>query len=250
MTLVWLIYLSFAELSSLLPSQATSCILISEEANAENYSGDYACASMHEAIFRSARYVWIHADHDNIIAFGTVMIAIFTYVLYRSTEKLWEAGEKQFTLARQEFNATHRPKLIVRGAYLASKGERGTQARVDYDVVNIGESPATVINLRAFAYIQLTGTGFNPFWSAPPVEPPRERFTVTSGEHVVVCTECPSVDWQYDDFKYSAGQVFVLGVITYIGPDKVKRITGFCRRYSRDTGAWHAEKESDYKYAY
>jgi hypothetical protein len=94
MMLVWLIYFSFAELLSLLPSQASSCILISEEASAEDYSGNYACASMHEAIFRFARYIWDSASHDNIIAFGTILIAVFTYVLYRSTDKLWTAGEK------------------------------------------------------------------------------------------------------------------------------------------------------------
>ena len=57
MTLVWFIYFLLAELLSLLPSQASSCILISEEANSENYSGDYACASVHEAIFRLGRFI-------------------------------------------------------------------------------------------------------------------------------------------------------------------------------------------------
>src|SRR5229473_2522287 len=106
MTLVWLVYFSLAELLSLLPSQPSSCILISEEASAENYSGDYACASMHEAIFRFIRYILDHADHDNIIAFGTMMIAVFTYVLYRSTEKLWIANENQLAHARSEAEVT------------------------------------------------------------------------------------------------------------------------------------------------
>src|SRR5205085_11515944 len=85
------------ELLSWMPSQASSCILISEEANSKDYSGDYACATMHEAIFRFARYVWDNASHDNIIAFGTILIALFTYVLYRSTNKLWDAGERQLS---------------------------------------------------------------------------------------------------------------------------------------------------------
>ncbi len=108
MMLAWLIYFSVMELLSLGPSQAPSCVLISEEARAENYSGNYACASMHEAIFRFFRYVWDHASHDNIIAFGTVMIALFTFVLYRSTEKLWIAGEKQIKVARDAADAAKR----------------------------------------------------------------------------------------------------------------------------------------------
>jgi hypothetical protein len=95
MTLVWLVYFSIAELLSLMPSPVSSCVLASEEVSAENYSGDYACASMHEAIFRGIRYIWHHASHDNIIAFGTILIAVFTCVLYRSTDKLWIAADRQ-----------------------------------------------------------------------------------------------------------------------------------------------------------
>jgi hypothetical protein len=105
MTLVWMIYFLFAELLSLMPSQLSSCILVSEEASAENYSGNYACASMHEAVFRLLRYIWDNASHDNVIAFGTVLIALFTFVLYRSTTKLWLAGERQIEVARTAANA-------------------------------------------------------------------------------------------------------------------------------------------------
>jgi hypothetical protein len=109
MTLVWLVYFSFAELLSLLPSsQASSCILISEEASAENYSRDYACASMHEAIFRFVKFIWSESGHDNVVAFGTILIATFTYVLYRSTEKLWLAGEGQIAVALKAANAADR----------------------------------------------------------------------------------------------------------------------------------------------
>jgi hypothetical protein len=73
MTLVW----SAMELLSLGPSQVSSCVLMSQEANTESYSGNYACASMHEAIFRFVKYIWSDAGHDNIIAFGTIMIALF-----------------------------------------------------------------------------------------------------------------------------------------------------------------------------
>ena len=197
----------------------------------------------------STTIFWEKTTSDPVAMF-TLVLAVSTIGLWAATIGLYFAGEKQFRLARDEFAATHRPKLIVRSARLASSGERGIQARVDYEVVNIGESEATVINLHAFAYIQSTDTGFNPFLNAPPQEPNRERFRLTSGEYVLVCTPCPSIDVQYPDFQYADGKLFVLGVITYLGPDQIKRITGFCRRYSQETGAWHAENETDYEYAY
>jgi hypothetical protein len=118
MPLVWLIYFSFAELLSLLPAQASSCILKSEEAQAENYSGDYACASMHEAIFRFAKFIWGEPGHDNVVAFGTVLIAVFTFVLYRSTEKLWLAGERQIDVAMTSARAA---ELSARAAIDAAR---------------------------------------------------------------------------------------------------------------------------------
>jgi hypothetical protein len=94
MALVWLAYFSIAELLSLLPSQPASCVLVSEEAGAENYSGDYACAAMHEAAFRFARFIWENAGHDNVVAFGSIAVSVFTYTLWRSNNRLWETGEK------------------------------------------------------------------------------------------------------------------------------------------------------------
>lgn len=140
-TLVWLIYFSFAELLSLLPSQASSCILISEEANTENYSGDYTCASMHEAIFRFVRYIWDHASHDNVIAFGTILIAVFTYVLYCSTSKLWDAGERQLAhlkeVSQQELGAY----IGVESCEVFSD-DWGSTFAVGVRIKNAGQTPA------------------------------------------------------------------------------------------------------------
>ena len=146
MTLVWLIYFSFAELSSLGPSKASACILISEEAKTENYSGDYSCAPMHEAIFRLLRGIWDNASHDNVIAFGTILIGVFTYVLYRSTNKLWEAGEKQFRLARAEFLSTHRPKIRIKHVWLMNEFWYDHPLRVKIVCVNHGTTDARLID--------------------------------------------------------------------------------------------------------
>jgi hypothetical protein len=146
MTLVWLIYFSFAELSSLGPSKASSCILISEEANTENYSGDYACAPMHEAIFRFVRYVWDSASHDNIIAFGTILIALFTYILYRSTNKLWDAGERQLRHLEDTAQRQLRAYIIAKVDDVDVEQINGSEGEamvsVKIAIKNTGQTPA------------------------------------------------------------------------------------------------------------
>jgi hypothetical protein len=150
MSFVWLVYFLFAELLSLLPSQVSTCILISKEASAENYTGNYSCASMHEAIFRFIGYVWRHADHDNIIAFGTILIALFTYVLYRSTNKLWQVTIKSDEQTRELFSTEHRPWLIPRFPEVEISSD-GSSVRFGVSAQNIGKTPAFCSEVRITA---------------------------------------------------------------------------------------------------
>jgi hypothetical protein len=247
MTLVWLIYFSFAELSSLLPSQASSCILISEEASTENYSGDYACSSMHEATFRLVRCIWDNASHDNVVAFGTILIAVFTYVLYRSTSKLWEAGEKQFKLARDEFISTHRPKLIVRQFVLA-KPVPGEVIKVEFSIVNIGATEAI------WRYIAVEVALWNgQYWEAPGLD------------HIVKPTSMPPLKngqragmTIQSRFNITADQIAAIeqkkliicavGEFTYADAVGTQRRTSFRRNYDLASDMFIASPYSEHEY--
>ena len=50
---------------------------------------------------------WLETHDGAITALATIAIAGFTYTLYRSTEKLWKAGEQQIAL---ELPVTVSPK--------------------------------------------------------------------------------------------------------------------------------------------
>jgi hypothetical protein len=171
MTLVWLVYFSFAELSSLLPSQAASCILKSEEASAEDYSGDYACASMHEAIFRFARYVWDNASHDNVIAFGTIMVAVFTYVLYRSTNKLWGAGERQLVHLKASSEQQLRAYIGIESCQVITR-DGGSTFTVEVRIKNTGATPARDMHHHIVADI------FTPFGERIEFTPPGKNLGI------------------------------------------------------------------------
>jgi hypothetical protein len=158
-TIVWGLYLAAAELSSCLPSYSFSCILVSDENNAKDYSGNQSCATVHEAIFRFLRFIWVNANHDNINAFAAVAVAVFTFTLWRSTLKLWETGEKQIAIAKVSADAAiesnklsrdlsvaeNRPWLSVniiighRGLYF---DENGANLDLVFIVKNTGKTPA------------------------------------------------------------------------------------------------------------
>lgn len=161
-TLIWGIYLAAAELGSNFPSYSFSCILVSDEDHAKDYSGNQPCATMHEAVLRFLRFIWVNANHDNINAFAAVAVAVFTFTLWRSTLKLWETGEKQIAVADKAANAAKQSADVAKQALYGTEAPfifiiitradgkpvispRGVESPEDvYTFHNYGRSPAII----------------------------------------------------------------------------------------------------------
>jgi hypothetical protein len=138
MALIWIAYFAFLELTSLgRTSEAFPCILVSNEAQTKNESGYQTCAAMHEAVFRFVRFVWDNTTHDNIIAFGTIAIAAFTYTLFRATTKLWSANAQH---SERELRAyvSIEPKIVYNFGAI-------NPVVIGADAKNHGRTPATEI---------------------------------------------------------------------------------------------------------
>jgi hypothetical protein len=275
MTLVWLIYFSFAELLSLLPSQESSCILISEEANTENYSGDYACASMHEAGFRFCRFIWENAGHDNVLAFGTIAVSVFTYTLWRSTNKLWEAGERQsgltkdsIDLARGEFNASHRPRMRLKHAWFVDQTawRLNGPLEINLDFVNVGNANALITWVNYQSILIPIGRRLPP---RPPYDeylPGQENARISRFRTNVVLasgitlprTVCDGIldAQEVHDILWGIRQLYLIGTIEYWHAAG-HRQTAFCRRLTyesypppdlADVGRFEIVDDPDYEY--
>jgi hypothetical protein len=255
MTLVWIAYFSIAELLSLLPSQVSSCVLISEEAKTENYSGNYACASMHEAIFRVIRYIWHHAGHDHIIAFGTCLIALFTYVLYRSTNNLWKVSKEQIDLARDEFLFTHRPRLKVRRVFIPPPIELmlGQELNASIEIVNIGGNEATIFWSRYRIYFGKDDYSIVGHYVPPHVLPggrvvfePGSRYIFELVDRVPqnVAESGTLIRPKFgeDDWK-----MYIIGEVRYQDRLGTIRHLGFCRKMQGDH-RFRAVNDPDYEY--
>jgi hypothetical protein len=80
--------------------------------------GDYAPpdhCERHDVVTSAITWLLWRADEHNgvVAAFAGLAVAFFTMVLWKSTEKLWAAGEKQARLTREVFEAEHRPWLAI-----------------------------------------------------------------------------------------------------------------------------------------
>jgi hypothetical protein len=120
---------------------------------------------------------WEKTTSDPIAAF-TCILAFSTIGLWISTIGLYFAGQKQFGLARDEFNATHRPRISVQriGDWGIGDGEK--PAFVNVPVVNSGETPTIITEFVAEIYIQGANSVFQPTLDPRFAVNPNERLAV------------------------------------------------------------------------
>ena len=106
------------------------------------YTGHDNCATYHIAL---AWLVYV-GDYGNtygvfVSAVATMAIAAFTWTLWLATEQQAAITNSALALAREEFNATHRPKLRIRYIKLAI---RDGKTSIQYLVVNTGVGTARI----------------------------------------------------------------------------------------------------------
>jgi hypothetical protein len=139
-------YIAFAEVLSLWTSKfGPPCLVISQYQTTDDKIGYQACATVHEGIARFVLFFWNHATHNNIGAAATVVIAIFTLTLWRSTDRLWSLGNRT---AERELRA-----------YLGFVGHNIQFERHEFVIVvkNHGQTPAREV--RPFFNIQWYALG-------------------------------------------------------------------------------------------
>jgi hypothetical protein len=134
---------------------------ITEVRSDEGHTGGQEKEEWYERIFEKPT--------DWLLALFTLFLVIYTRRLYQatadlrqSTDKLWEAGERQIEavqknadrqfeitqqsikLARDEFISTHRPRIILREAIIGAPLE-GQPISVHFHLANVGETTGRII---------------------------------------------------------------------------------------------------------
>ena len=80
---------------------------------------------------------------------ATTALVLFTFMLWHSTDGLWKVTRSNsLQLARDEFNATHRPELIVREAYQDWEGPTASIEVIAFTIANRGSAPCQIVESR------------------------------------------------------------------------------------------------------
>jgi hypothetical protein len=218
---------------------------------------------------------WTRFHHDAIEAFSAFggllfsgVLTVSTIYLWRETRKAAEAGAKQakltrksIKLARQEFTATHRPKLRVRNVVIDRPDPKNPLSRPfapnqlmkgQLYVSNIGDSTAYIHE----SHVELWITDMNLLPMGRPYEGKDANravaFPISAGESrpliIANDTFIPSVETA-DQIRTGTGLfVYVMGWVEYCDDNGVRRRMAFCRKYDHSLSRFTSVENPDYEH--
>lgn len=195
-------------------------------------------------------------SRDAFTAIATIFIALFTWTLWMSTDKLWQLG-------RSEFNATHRPKLRIRNIVVRPPTEMhaakfeffagGYPVSGQLYADNFGDGNATILHSHCMVSwghqplpmeAPYEGSNGNEFLGHPSLKPGAsipgvfQSIGVMPNEQVAVNILCGNEGWR----------LWVMGWVEYADAERFVRRMRFCRIWSANDRRFIDVDNRDYDY--
>ena len=197
----------------------------------------------------AAESFWHKTRCDPVSAF-TFVLAAFTVILAGATLGLLNTGNRQTRLAREEFLASHRPRLVLRRVMfdeetVAFPAER---PRFMVEIANVGDSEAVISRLaiRMLPLVDLAGAPWRMRRELELVDPQFNQFNdvriPNGGSHAIIVQQDERVNAAIElERTFLRGQgsmtnphvhtLYCLGYVEYRdSTGKSPRRTGFIRR--------------------
>jgi hypothetical protein len=186
----------------------------------------------------------------SMTAIATVAIAAFTLTLWRATTEQGRLTRESIQLARDEFNATHRPRISVRGFRTLAETVGDAEVSTTFIYANVGDLPAKIVEIRTNVTIDRTLPSGLIF-----VRHKIEHVTLASGEKETFAINDNSMEMHFhrttnQDRPPSSvpSTAYVTGVIVYEDTAGRRRETGFCRVNNDGIDRWLLAEHSEYEY--
>ena len=193
---------------------------------------------------------FINAHNGGITALATLVIAAFTGTLWFATTAQAKLTRETLKLAKDEFFATHRPKIIVRNLQLVDRDlPVGKPIDVIFLAINIGESVGRLVEVRSATLVLPHGQILPTDLSFPFAE--TLDFEILSGRRELVPANGGGAPREGEPMQIHGGErdLYCIGTLAYEDTIGIRRETGFCRRYVPRADRWEIT-ESQYEYAY
>jgi hypothetical protein len=174
--------------------------------------------------------IWVGKILDamggGITALATIAIAWFTLTLRRSTDRLWDAGERQLSYLSDTADRQLRAYVHVKGATV-QKIDKPSERVIKVRIENFGQTPAKDVVFRSGEHVRewpLTTEfgGFPADLSTSPSPLAPRNYT----EMMVPVS--PLSAWEEQELQAGRAGIYVWGEITYIDCFDQPRRTWFC----------------------
>jgi hypothetical protein len=238
----------FAWSENEIASSFQSCISKQASQNSPEHANDQGQAVV--AIIRAQAICSLRLiDQHNgfFAALAAIAVAAFTFTLWVSTDKQARLTAQNTKLAREEFIATHRPKIKIHAVEI-TRTEVDGDNRIGASILcfNVGESIAKNVEVRGEIFM-------GPRFAIDVQRPIVRRFPeVLSGQKFRA--EMNS-DWQV--IYAAAGKrtgihCYCIGWIAYWDETGHRRETGFCfqTEFSNEGDRWVSAGKPEYEYDY
>ena len=215
------------------------------------YTNQKECAAYHVAPF-IVLYIgeFLEAHAGAITAIATGFIAWFTLTLYEATTQQSRITNAALELARDEFNATHRPRLVVR--FIMPEALRPMETpRAQIIVDNIGDLTAYVTHVAGDIEQRVSATwiGMPLFPTGSPIAP--ESVIAPGGrDWFSVHGNWPLNAESIAAVESGITKLILVGHFQYRDDNNVIRYTGFFRQFDPADGSYRqVDPPSEREYA-
>lgn len=189
---------------------------------------------------------------DNLTAVSTLAIAFFTIVLAWTSYCQARLIRRSIDLARDEFNSSHRPRIVVRDVWCEPPGN------ISYMLFNTGDTTARVVESWVLAEFIPSNQAIRPLRSAGHNDLGQIRFA--AGEMKDLTYSAPSEVSAYmlvpdmmriatEDRGPMVGDFYFTGAILYADDAGNLRRSVFRRRWDKDRKCFVRLDDSDQEYA-
>jgi hypothetical protein len=227
------------------------CALYYERARNYSSSDSYNdCAHNGGVIVAALELIWSFKP-EAWTAIATIVIAAFTCTLWLATSRQARLTRQAINLSREEFNATHRPRLIIhfirRFVEHPDHPASAQSIAIRFRIMNIGTGDAVVVGsrLRVDHYMpyewpfpdDLVGANFFA----------GQRFKVGVAREEIIRSDIHSDQHQAVGVS---GSLYFIGWIVYKDTMGNPITTYFCREYQSMSGRFIPAKNCDWENAH
>jgi hypothetical protein len=192
------------------------------------------------------------ANDDRIARFTERLfwatVALSVIALFQFLAFLWQGWQLQrtVTLARAEFVATHRPRLVVRFVNLIEEGEKRKRA-IEFTVVNVGLSNASIRGSSVNAEFLVLRETRNPHtYPQNDLIAPRRFVPGATDRYTFTTIELVNADINELQLGVNSMYLRFYGYIVYEDDMGNSRTTFFARNYNVLSESFGAVDDPDY----